>query len=93
MTTPLHIRLLVALVVVLLVTGCGSSGGGVAAPASSSTGATDRADADQTLTIVGGGSLPTTLDPALLRDAESSFLARQIFRGLMRLDDDLIVQP
>lgn len=89
MRTALHIRLIAALAVVLLVAGCGSSGDGSAAPAAAATGAA----ADQTLTIVGAGSLPATLDPALLRDAESSFLARQIFRGLMRLDDDLIVQP
>jgi ABC-type transport system substrate-binding protein len=48
---------------------------------------------DQTLTIVGASVLPDTLDPALLRDAESSFLARQIFRGLVKLDNNLIVQP
>jgi ABC-type transport system substrate-binding protein len=48
---------------------------------------------DQALTMVGSSVLPDTLDPALLRDAESSFLARQIFRGLVKLDNDLIVQP
>lgn len=90
--TRLDVRLLVALIVLVLVTACGSPGD-VAAPPPTATGAPDRAAATQTLTIVGGGSLPTTLDPALLRDAESSFLARQVFRGLMRLDDDLIVEP
>ncbi|HUG17049.1 MAG TPA: peptide ABC transporter substrate-binding protein [Thermomicrobiales bacterium] len=47
----------------------------------------------QVLTLVGSAFGPTTLDPALIRDAEGSFLARQIFRGLVRLDGDLAVQP
>src|SRR4051812_4730162 len=36
---------------------------------------------DQTLTLAGSAHGPLTLDPALLRDVESAFLARQIFRG------------
>lgn len=34
-----------------------------------------------------------TLDPALVRDVDSSYLARQIFRGLMKLDADLQPVP
>jgi peptide/nickel transport system substrate-binding protein/oligopeptide transport system substrate-binding protein len=48
---------------------------------------------EQVLTIAGGDDEPITLDPALIRDAGSSFLARQIFRGLVRLDDNLQAQP
>lgn len=47
----------------------------------------------QVLTLVGSWLGPTTLDPALIRDAEGSFISRQIFRGLVRLDDNLLVQP
>jgi peptide/nickel transport system substrate-binding protein/oligopeptide transport system substrate-binding protein len=48
---------------------------------------------EQVLTLAGSPNGPTTLDPALIRDAESAFVARQIFRGLVRLDDDLVAQP
>lgn len=48
---------------------------------------------DQTLTMPGPGAIPQTLDPALIRDAGGSFIARQIFRGLVRLDDDMSVIP
>lgn len=74
--------------VLLLLAACGAVVEDAALPATAG-----QASANQTLTIIGGGTLPTTLDPALLRDAESSFLARQIFRGLVRLDDDLIAEP
>lgn len=47
----------------------------------------------QQLRLAGGAFEPATLDPALLRDSDASFLARQLFRGLVRLDDDLDVQP
>jgi oligopeptide transport system substrate-binding protein len=47
----------------------------------------------QVLTLVGSSLGPITLDPALIRDAESAYLARQIFRGLVRLDNELLVQP
>ncbi|NJK81382.1 MAG: peptide ABC transporter substrate-binding protein, partial [Chloroflexaceae bacterium] len=35
---------------------------------------------------------PTTLDPALIGDVLSAFVARQLFSGLVRLDDTLTVQ-
>ncbi|MGI8687220.1 MAG: ABC transporter substrate-binding protein [Thermomicrobiales bacterium] len=47
----------------------------------------------QTLTLAGPDQLPATLDPALIRDAGTAFIARQIFRGLVRLDDALNVVP
>ncbi len=36
---------------------------------------------------------PTTIDPALVADTVSAFVARQLFSGLVRLDDQLEVQP
>lgn len=48
---------------------------------------------EQMLTLAGSANGPLTLDPALVRDAESAFLARQIFRGLVSLDDELQPQP
>lgn len=48
---------------------------------------------DQQLRLAGGALEPSTLDPALLRDADASFIARQLFRGLVSLDDELGVQP
>lgn len=47
----------------------------------------------QTLTLAGPRELPETLDPALVRDSDTAFLARQAFRGLVRLDDALNVVP
>lgn len=47
---------------------------------------------EQALTLALGGDLPT-LDPALVRDANSSFLAHQLFRGLVRLDTNLNAVP
>ena len=43
--------------------------------------------------MAGSDDGPETLDPALVRDAESSFYTRQIFRGLVRLDNDMQAQP
>lgn len=78
-------RLTIVLILVLVLVGCGSGEATFNLEVS--------ANGDQVLTIAGGGALPITLDPALLRDADSSFIARQVFRGLMRLDDSLIAQP
>ncbi len=36
---------------------------------------------------------PPSLDPALIGDVTSAFVARQIFSGLVRLDENLDVQP
>jgi len=47
---------------------------------------------EQALTLALGGDLPT-LDPALVRDANSSFLTHQLFRGLVRLDQNLNAVP
>ncbi|HET8628324.1 MAG TPA: peptide ABC transporter substrate-binding protein [Thermomicrobiales bacterium] len=46
----------------------------------------------QVLTIA-GGQAPPTLDPALVRDVDSAFLAHQVFRGLVRLDNTLTPVP
>lgn len=43
----------------------------------------------QRLTIAGPTTDLATLDPALVRDADSSFLVRQVFSGLVRFDDQL----
>lgn len=48
---------------------------------------------EQTLTLTGTPTGPTTLDPALLRDSGANFISRQLFRGLVRLDDDLNPVP
>lgn len=40
---------------------------------------------EQTLRIAAPGDDPTSLDPALARDLGTSFLCRQLFRGLTRL--------
>src|SRR5699024_3593214 len=45
------------------------------------------------LNISGGPDDPPTLDPALAADARSLFVVRQLFAGLVRLDDDLNVVP
>lgn len=47
----------------------------------------------QTLTLAGPDVLPETLDPALISDAGTAFIARQVFRGLVRLDNALNVVP
>ena len=57
------------------------------------TAAPPKTSGDQTLTLAGSAQGPLTLDPALVRDVESAFLARQIFRGLVSLDDTLQPQP
>jgi len=48
---------------------------------------------EQILTMPGPGAIPQTLDPALIRDASASFIARQVFRGLVQLNDALDVTP
>ncbi|NJP05622.1 MAG: peptide ABC transporter substrate-binding protein [Chloroflexaceae bacterium] len=40
-----------------------------------------------------GAQDPPSLDPALIGDTTSAFLARQLFSGLVRLDENLEVQP
>lgn len=46
-----------------------------------------------TLIMTLGARDPTTIDPALTGDVTSAFVARQIFSGLVRLDEELAVQP
>ncbi len=45
------------------------------------------------LTLAGGAYDPPTLDPALAGDASSSFIIRQLFSGLVALDNNLEVVP
>ncbi|HET7038203.1 MAG TPA: peptide ABC transporter substrate-binding protein [Thermomicrobiaceae bacterium] len=47
----------------------------------------------QTLTLTGSVEDPTTLDPALVREASAAFIDQQIFRGLVHLNSDLTVSP
>ncbi|HEX2281744.1 MAG TPA: ABC transporter substrate-binding protein, partial [Thermomicrobiales bacterium] len=53
----------------------------------------DASGSGQHLTLAGSPAGIETLDPAQLRDVESAFLARQVFRGLVRLDDHLQPVP
>jgi oligopeptide transport system substrate-binding protein len=46
-----------------------------------------------TLIMTLGARDPNTLDPALVGDTTSAFVVRQIFSGLVRLDNELAVQP
>jgi oligopeptide transport system substrate-binding protein len=48
---------------------------------------------DQTLKLAAPIDAPATLDPAFVRDVGTTFIARQIFRGLTRLDDSLQPVP
>lgn len=48
---------------------------------------------DQTLTLAGGIEAPRTFDPALVRDVATSFLARQVYSGLLKLDERLEPAP
>lgn len=51
------------------------------------------AGAGGTLIMTLGARDPTTLDPALVGDVTSALVARQIFSGLVRLNDRLEVEP
>ncbi len=51
------------------------------------------ATGEQRLTLAGSPDGPLTLDPALVRDADSAFVVRQVFRGLVRLDANLRPVP
>ncbi len=50
-------------------------------------------ESDQHLRLAGPVFGLQSLDPALVRDVDTAFLARQIFRGLMKLDADLAPVP
>jgi len=47
----------------------------------------------QVLRLAGPSQGPESLDPALARDLQSTFFVRQVFRGLTRLDADLVPVP
>ena len=69
------------------------TGSPVATAGISPTAQTPKPTGQQVLTLSGGPLDPSTLDPALIRDAESAFIARQIFRGLVKLSPDLKPVP
>ena len=46
-----------------------------------------------TLIMVFGSRDPSTIDPALVGDVQSAFIVRQLFSGLVRLDENMDVQP
>jgi oligopeptide transport system substrate-binding protein len=94
-----YASLLLALCLLLVLGGCAIGATPTAAPTgpNSTVTAPDRTETptprgEQALTLALGGELPT-LDPALVRDANSSFLAHQLFRGLVRLDSNLNAVP
>jgi ABC-type transport system substrate-binding protein len=79
----------------------GPNGGASATPTTNGTGLLGtpapqpaaKPSGSQTLTLSGGPYDPTTLDPALVRDADTAFIDRQIFRGLVKLGTDLNAEP
>jgi oligopeptide transport system substrate-binding protein len=88
----------VLLVIVLLVTSlaaCGSNPSSTATPGAVETpvGLSPSITGEQTLTLTGGMSDPPTLDPALASDAESAFVIRQLFSGLVTFDDNMNLVP
>jgi oligopeptide transport system substrate-binding protein len=53
----------------------------------------DSRDENQTLRLSGTSDGPPTIDPALVRDTQSAFFVRQVFRGLVRFNNDLEPVP
>jgi oligopeptide transport system substrate-binding protein len=53
----------------------------------------DSLRGEQVLRLNGSTDGPSTLDPALVRDTTSAFLVRQIFRGLVRINNDMEAVP
>ncbi len=95
-----HILLLITLF--SLLAGCGASQRAPTAPtpafqplsvAPTTTGATPSALYGGNLIMTLGAHDPTTLDPALISDSTSAFVVFQLFSGLVRLDNELEVQP
>lgn len=77
----------------LLLTGCTLFGQPVAPIAPVAPTAALPEGAGGTLVMTLGARDPTTLDPALVGDVTSAFVARQIFSGLVRLNSSLEVEP
>ncbi len=65
----------------------------VPSPTSSAKIQTPAPSGGQTLTLSGGQLDPTSLDPALVQDAGTAFIVRQVFRGLVRLTPSLDAVP
>jgi oligopeptide transport system substrate-binding protein len=53
----------------------------------------ENRSSDQVFRMAGASDPPASIDPALVRDTESAFLARQVFRGLVRLNAELEPVP
>ena len=87
-----YASLLLALSLLVVLGGCTLSPRGATPTAAPDRTETPTPRGEQALTLALGGELPT-LDPALVRDANSSFLAHQLFRGLVRLDSNLNAVP
>jgi oligopeptide transport system substrate-binding protein len=68
---------------------------GLTSAASCTTSGTDDtpASGEQHLRLAGSAFGIATLDPALVRDVETAFLSRQVFRGLVSLDSALQAVP
>jgi oligopeptide transport system substrate-binding protein len=52
-----------------------------------------RPRGDQSLVLAASLDVPATLDPAFARDIGTTFIVRQLFRGLTRLDEELQPVP
>lgn len=60
---------------------------------STAAGRTPAPSGQQTLTLAAGGEDPATLDPALVQTQEMTEVARQLFRGLVKLSPDMTAVP
>ncbi|HEY1015383.1 MAG TPA: peptide ABC transporter substrate-binding protein [Herpetosiphonaceae bacterium] len=78
----------------LLLTGCGLGGSAepTTAPAPAGEGEAETVGGQGNLILTLGDD-PATLDPPLIGDVSSAFLARQLFSGLVRLSDELEAVP
>lgn len=69
------------------------TGSPTAVVSASPTAQTPKPTGTQSLTFSGGSLDPQTLDPALIQDLGSSEIARQVFRGLVKLTPKLTAVP
>lgn len=91
MTSPARLSLRALLLALLLPT-LAACAGEPAAPAPTAAPAAELGPGG-TLVMTLGARDPDSLDPAQIGDVTSAFVARQIFSGLVRLDEQLAVQP
>jgi ABC-type transport system substrate-binding protein len=84
----------ILLLLIGLLSSCGTSTSSTATPTPAvAVPAIDIPTPGGTLIMTLGARDPNTLDPALVGDVTSAFVVRQIFSGLVRLNDDLEVEP